>query len=716
MNEIVNLSRRNFVRGSGAALTLAFLLPLYKRPAIAGEMSAHSLNAFLQIGSDGRVTFYSPFIEMGQGTYTSLPMLVAEELDIEMDAIDVVQAPHGDQYKIMFGGTQRFTGGSQSVRSSHEVMRKAGASARAMLIQAAANLWKVPVREIVTDQGSVLHKGSGRKLDYGSLVGKAAKLTPPENPVLKSPSECRYIGKPVKRTDSAAKSDGSAEFGIDIRLPGMLYAAVKKSPVYGTAPGGFDSEAVKGMPGVVAVEEIPQGVAVVADSFWRAKQALDKLPISYQPSENQNFSSTQLAQEMRARLDEAGVTAENQGDVTSAFNDAAQMISGTYEVPFLAHVTMEPMNCTAHVTDSFCELWAPNQGVDFFAQTASQITGLPLDKIRINTPYLGGGYGRRFYTDFAEQAILLSQKTGKPVKVIWTREEDVHQDFFRPMTLVKHRAAFDKSGAVSAWHSTLVGEGPIGRLFGTQAGQADRSVVEGARHQPYRIANKRVDWVQHQHPVPIGFWRSVGHSFNGFITESFIDEMADTAKVEPLQFRRKLLAEEPRFMNALNSVAELAGYRPGVITESGKRYAYGLAIHESFGSIVAQAAKVSIANGQPRVQKVWCTVDCGRAINPDTIEAQMQSGISTGLSQALLEEVTFEQGKAVQSNFHDYRILPPALMPEVEVKIIESGAKLGGIGEPGTPPTAAAVANAVFKLTGERVRRLPMSHYRFKEL
>ncbi len=709
MNRISNLSRRQFLTGSASGLTLAFLLPIHPRRALASKSSkSPALTAFLSLSSEGKVTFYNPFIEMGQGTYTSLPMLIAEEMDIDLDSIEVTQAPHGDEYKIMFGGTQRYTGGSRSIRSSYDLMRTVGASARAMLLQAGAQVLDLPLVELGTDHGNVHHKKSGRRMSYGQLAEIAGTLPVPESPPLKPESEFRYIGKPVKRKDTRAKTDGTAEFGIDVKVPGMLYAAVKRNPVYGEEIRSVDADSVKSMRGVIAVERIPQGVAVVADSYWRAKQALDKLPITYKAGSNRNFSSENLSKEMRARTDESGVIAENQGDVSSAFSEASKKIEALYEVPFLAHTTMEPMNCTAHVTNDHCELWAPNQGVDFFAQLAAKITGLSLDRITVHTPYLGGGYGRRFYQDFAEQALVLAKKTGKPIKVIWTREEDIQHDFFRPMTVVKHRAAITPDQQVSGWHISLVGEGPSGRLFPLKPGQADKSVIEGAIHQPYSITHKRVDWIKHSHPVPIGFWRSVGHSYNGFITESFIDEMAFATGKEPVELRRQLLRDSPRHLGVLEATLALANYQAGVIFDGNQRYAFGVAVHESFGSIVGQIAKVSVTDGQPVIHKIWCCIDCGKVVNPDTIEAQMQSGISTGLSQLLLEEVTFKEGKAIQSNFHDYPILGPEMMPDVEVSILNSDAPAGGVGEPGTPPAAAAVSNALFKLSGTRIRKLPI--------
>lgn len=714
MSKPVELSRRSFIQGSLAGLTLAFALPMKARGALLfANQKATMLNAFLNIAPDGRITYFSPFIEMGQGTYTSLPMIIAEELDADLAMFEVEQAPLGDDYKLAFGGTMRITGGSTAVRSSYDIMRQVGASVRELMLQAAANYWKVPAARLITELGFVVDAQSGERIGYGMLAPLAAQGKLPSQPKLKNPADFRYIGKPVKRTDSFAKSHGQAKFGIDISVPGMVYATVKKNPVFGKGVRSFNPEYVMNMPGVLGVEPIPGGVAVIADSFWHAKKGLDQLEVEFETSESELVSSESISKDMRTKLDVPGVEAENRGDVVKAFKEATQKLEAVYEVPFLAHVTMEPMNCTAWVTKDKCELWAPNQGVDTFAQVAAQITGLPLEKILVHTPYLGGGFGRRSFPDYAVQAVLLSKQLSRPVKLVWTREEDISQDFYRPMTLAKHQAAFNSEGALTAWQSTLVGDGPWGRLFGLGPNEADRSVIEGATHQPYAVENRRVEWLGHQHPVPVGWWRSVGHSYNGFITESFVDEMADTAGVEPVAFRRMLLVNAPRFLKVLETAIQMADYQPGLLGGNAP-YAMGFAMHESFGSIVAQVAKVTLESGQPRVLKVWCVVDCGMMVNPNTIEAQMQSGISTGLSQALFEELVISEGRVQQSNFHDYPILPPHLMPEVAVSIIESGAPMGGIGEPGTPPIAAAVANALFKLSGVRVRRLPMKHYNFE--
>jgi isoquinoline 1-oxidoreductase beta subunit len=716
MTAMTNLSRRGFIAASGTAaggLALGFALPLDNRLARATGAGGGRLNAFITIAPDGSITFYSPFIEMGQGTYTSLPQIVAEELDAPMAAMRVEQAPHGDDYKIMFGGTQRFTGGSLSVRSSYDTLRKVGAAARAMLIEAAAGKWGLPRGDLTTEPGHVVHAASGRRASYGELAAAAAELTPPDDPPLKEPGAFRLIGKPVKRTDMAAKSNGSAIFGIDVKVPGMVYAAVRQSPVFGGEVSSFDAAAIKGMPGVIAVDTVPNGVAVVADRFWRAKSALAALPVTFEGGKAAGFTSEDHAAALRARTDEPGRTAEDKGDVAAAFGQAAQTLEAVYHAPFLAHVTMEPMNATAEVTAERCTVWAPNQGADASARVAARITGLPLDRITVVTPYLGGGYGRRFMQDFTAHAVTLAKKIGRPVKVVWTREEDIRHDHYRPQTVAKHRAALDGGGRFSGWHTTLVGEGPIGRHMPQAMEEGlDPTILDGAWKQPHAVDHRRVDWVEHRHPTPIGFWRSVPHSFNGFFTESFIDEVAHAAGIEPVEFRRRLLQSAPRYLKVLETIVEMASYRPDVWTEDGTAYAMGVAVHESFGSIVGQVAKVSIAGGQPVPHHFWCAVDCGSMVNPEIIVAQMESGISTGLSQALLEEIEMEDGRVVQSNFDTYRILPPHLMPQVEVRIIESGAKKGGIGEPGTPPAAPALANAAFKLTGERIRRLPFARYR----
>lgn len=720
--ENLSLTRRQFLGLSAAAGASVLLLGVTLPTACARlEESGKSqdINAFIGIGADGKVIFQNPFIEMGQGTYTSIPAIMAEELDVDMATITVVQAPHGPDYKIMFDNSIRFTGGSLSVRSSYMTMRKAGATARAMLIEAAAGQWGVKPGDCATEAGKVVHVASGKTLGYGELVEKAAKLTPPKDVALKDAAAFRLIGQPVKRTDSLAKSTGAAEFGIDVKIDGMLHAAVMQSPVFGGKLVSFDQDAVLKMPGVVAVEAIPNGVAVIADHYWHAKKALEKLPVTFDEGPNARFSSGDYKKSLQAALNEPGHVAEEVGDAARALAAAAKKIDAEYHAPFLAHATMEPMNCTALVTQGHCTVWAPNQGADFVAAVAAEITGLKPEAIEIITPFLGGGFGRRFVMDYAIQAITLAKKhPGKPIKVIWSKEEDIQHDHYRPMSAAKFSAGFDKQGNLVALLITSVGEGPMSRLMPgfVKNPDLDNSVFEGTVELPYAIAHKRTNVVNV--PVgqaPIGFWRSVGHSQNCFYKESFIDEMAHAAGADPLEFRLKLLAEQPRFKKVLETAAHLAGWKGKPWTdEGGRKRAMGVALHESFNSIVAEVAEVSLdQDGEFKVERVYCAVDCGFAVNPAIVKRQIESGVCYGLSAAMGEEITLENGRVVQHNFDNYPILRPDQMPVVDVEIVNSGAPLGGIGEPGTPPIAPAVCNALFMLSGQRIRGLPLSQYTF---
>lgn len=721
MTAITNVTRRGFLGGSAAALgglVLGVRLPLGGRAAQAADNADGTLNAFLTVAPDGKVTFQNPFCEMGQGVWTSIPTIIAEELDVDLADVTIEDAPPGKDYQIMFGGTMRFTGGSSSVRASYDTLRKAGAAARAMLVAAAASRWSVPAGECTTEPGKVVHETSGRSLAYGDLAADAASLDAPEEPKLKDPAQFRLIGQPLKRTDTHLKVNGKAGFGLDVRVPGMVYAAVKQSPVYGGTVASYDQSAVKDMPGFVAVVEIPRGVAVVADTYWHARKALEALPVEYDDGSNADLDSETLLEAMQARFDEAGETAESEGDAVSALEGAAARYEAVYSAPFLAHATMEPMNCTADVREDSCEIWAPNQGPDFVVQVARQITALPVDAITVHTPFLGGGFGRRFILDYVSQAVTVSKAVGKPVQVIWTREEDTQHDFYRPMETAKLRAGLDTAGMPVALHTTVVGDGPIRRHMAQFMSDpsVDDSVVEGLVAQPYAIPAKRTDYVYHSLPVPIGFWRSVGHSINAFVYESFMDEMAEAAKVDPLEYRQRLLTSRPRELHILETIAEMADYRPGTWTaDDGSKRAMGCAIHESFGSLVGEVAEVSVEDGEARVHNVWVGFDCGSYVNPEIIRAQAMSAVVYGLSQTLLEAVTIEKGRAAQANFDTYPILPPDRMPHVEVQVIASGAPMGGVGEPGTPPIAPAVCNAIAKLTGQRIRRLPLSQYDLKE-
>lgn len=691
-----------------------------KIPINSAEAKGHDaavLNVFIGLDENGVVTFQNPFIEMGQGTYTSLPVIIAEEMDLDMANIKVVQAPHGKDYKILFNNTIRFTGGSLSVRSSYPILRTAGATARAMLIAAAANKWGVKADECKTEPGFVVHEPSGKKLPYGQLAKLAAKQPVPKDIKLKDSAAFRLIGKPVKRTDALVKATGAAMYGMDTGVKGMLYAAVRHIPEFGGTIASIDKKAALLMPNVLAVEEIPNGIAVIAKDYWHAKKALEALPITFSAVKNGGFSSEAYLKTLKSSFNAASVNAENIGDALAALKTAAKTIEAEYHVPFIAHATMEPANCTALVTRKHCTVWAPNQGADFVAELASKITGLSLDKIEVITPFLGGGFGRRFILDFVGEAVTLANNhKGKAIKVIWSREEDLQHGHYRPMSAAKFRAGFDADGNPLALHVTTVGEGPMGRLMPgfLKDPKLDASIFEGTVEQPYAIPNKRGDVVNiSAKPTPICFWRSVGHSQNAFFKESFIDEMAHQGNVDPVEFRRKLLAEKPRFKKVLDTAVKMAGWKPKAWDVNGKKHAFGVALHESFNSIVAEVAEVALDDGILKVVKVWCAVDCGFAVNPAIVKMQMESGICFGLSAAMGEAITIEQGQAKESNFDTYPILRSDQMPAVEVEIINSGEAMGGIGEPGTPPIAPAVCNAIFALTGKRIRSLPLSQYTF---
>lgn len=697
---------------------LGFSLPETSSAAAAAGAKPAAVNAFVSIARDGSITFFNPFVEMGQGTFTSVALPLMEELDADLSALRVEEAPIGPAYRIQFNNTLRITGGSSSVRSSYDTLRRAGATARAMLIAAAAQQWGVPDAEIGTEPGFVIHSRSGRRVSYGELAPAAAALQPPAEVKLKDARKFRILGKPVPRTDAAVKANGQAIFGIDVQADGMLVAAVKQSPVWGGKAEKVDQSAVANMPGVVAVEELSNGVAVLADNYWHARKALDKLPVQFGGGTAPQFSSEAYLAKIRSRLDEEGYKAENRGDARAAFASAAKKIEAEYHAPFLAHATMEPQNCSALVKDGRCTVWAPNQAIDFVAQIAAKVANLPLEAIEVHTPFLGGGFGRRVVLDYVEHAVTLAARhPGKPVKVIWSREEDMQHDYYRPLTAAKYRAGFDANNQPVAVSITTVGDGPGRQLFKAfmQNPDFDDSVVEGSYEEPYAVPNWRSDYVYEPCPAPLGFWRSVGNSHNAFFKESFIDEMAHAAGQDPVAFRRTLLQKEPRFLKVLDTAAAMAKWNGGKRrTVDGREHAMGIALHKSFGSIVAEVVEVSLdESGLPVVHKVWCAIDCGFAVNPLLLVHQAEGAIAFGLSAALHEEITIKDGRTVNGNFDTYPILTAQEMPEVAVQIINSGEALGGIGEVATPPIAPAVCNALFTLTGKRVRSLPLSSQTF---
>ncbi|WP_212402251.1 xanthine dehydrogenase family protein molybdopterin-binding subunit [Bradyrhizobium liaoningense] len=723
----VNLSRRSFVGASLGALVLGVALPgsrALAQTAAAAAKAAPRVSAFLEIRADSSVLLRSPFIEGGQGIATAMAQIVGEELDADPASFTVECAPAGSDYRIMNG--QRFTGGSRSVRSSYETMRRIGASARQMLLQAAANRLQVPVASLTTEPGRVRHAASNRTLDYGTLATDAAALPVPESVTLRDEKDFRWIGKPVARLDARDKSTGKAVYSIDMQVDGMLRAAVQHAPRLSLEPGAFANEAeVKAMPGVHSIHRLPGAVAVVADRWWRARRAVETLKVTWDEpvsSASRKMPADYSSEGRKAQLAAApgpGVTAETVGDAAAALKGAAKTVTATYDAPYLAHGQLEPPSALARWNDDgTLDLWLPNQAPEMFQGLAAKAAGIPPEKVKIHSPVLGGFFGRHFIYETANpfpQAILLSKAVGRPVKLIWSREEEFLRDALRPMGLVRFRAGLDANGMPVAFDAEAVGEGPVGRWFGRKPDAADSSSVEGISGKPYAIPNRRVAHVVVDDPAIIGFWRSVGHSMNDFFYETFFDEVADAGKQDPFELRLRLLADKPRHKTLLEAVGELSGgWKRGPFTApDGSKRARGVAMASPFGSEVATIAEVSLKSGAVAVHDVWVAIDPGRIVNPGIIEAQVNSAVALGLSSALLEEVVYAKGVPQARNFDGYPILPPDRMPRVHVRIVESGAPMGGIGEPGLPGVPPAVVNAVAALTGQRVRSLPLSKMKF---
>jgi isoquinoline 1-oxidoreductase beta subunit len=713
MNGIKNVSRREFLKAGaliGGGLVLGVSLP---SAAMSGQKSAKaavaSLNAFVRIGTDDFVTIVVNHSEMGQGVYTSLPMLVNEELEADWAKVRLEAAPVDPAYNHTAFGMQ-MTGGSTSVWSEYDRLRQMGAAAREMLIEAAAKQWKVDPASCTAEKGKVVHS-SGKSLSYGKLAKKAAALPVPKDVKLKDPSKHTIIGKPMRRLDTPEKVNGAAKFGLDVSLPGMLTAVVARPPVFGAKVASVRDGKAKAVPGVKAVALVPSGVAVIAKDFWSANKGRDALEIAWDEGPNANLSTATMREQYAALARTPGLAAKKEGDVDSAMTKAAKQISAEYAVPYLAHATMEPMNCTVDLRRNTCEIWTGTQFQTADRTAAAKVAGLRPEQVKVHTMYLGGGFGRRANpaNDFVVEAVHVAKAAKTPVKVVWTREDDTRGGYYRPMWYDRIAAGLDERGNPVAWKHTIVGQSI---LAGTPFESAmvkhgiDETSTEGAADLPYAVPNLLVDLHSPRTGVPVLWWRSVGHSHTAFVVESFLDELAHAAGKDPYEYRKGLLAGHPRHLGVLNLAAEKAGW--GTPVQSGRTR--GIAVHESFGSYIAQVAEVSVAPaGQIRVHRVVCAVDCGKYVNPEIIRAQIESGIVFGLSAALHGAITLRDGKVEQSNFHDYPLLRLAEMPEVEVHIVESQEKSGGIGEPGVPPIAPAVANAVFTLTGKRIRELPMT-------
>ena len=704
------LDRRDFLKktatGSGA-LIIGFYLP-GKLEALAASPPAGSaaLNAWVRIASDNTVTLIIDKSEMGTGVTTSLPMLLAEELEFDWKKVEFEFAPAATQYFNPIFGLQG-TGGSTSVRASWEPLTRAGAAAREMLVAAAAKKWYVEPSACHVDNGAVVHNASGKRLTYGALAEDAAKLPVPANPALKDPKTYKYIGKPIKRLDTAVKINGKAEFGIDVRLPKMQHAVVARCPVFDGKVKSFDASKAKAVRGVKQVLQISSGIAVLADNTWSAMEARRALQIEWDEGPNAAVSSDSIRKLYLENAEKTGAIARKDGDADAALASAAKKVEAVYEVPFLAHATMEPMNCAAEVRADGCDIYAPTQFQTFNQNTGAKLTGLKPEQVRIHTTYLGGGFGRRAEQDFVAEAVELSKAVNAPVQVTWSREDDMQHDFYRPATFTKLTGGLDADGMPIAWKCRVVGPSIMSRFFpGSVKNGLDGSSVEGIVESKYAIPNFFCDYVLTETGVPVGFWRSVGNSQNGYITECFIEELAKAAGKDSFEFRRKLLANAPRHRGVLELAAEKAGW--GKPLPSGQTR--GIAVVESFGSFVAEVAEVSFnkSSGEVKVHRVVCAVDCGRHVNPDIIAAQMESCIVYGLTAALKGQITIEKGRVEQGNFNDYEMLRLNEMPKVEVHIVPSNEAPGGCGEPGTPPIAPAACNAIFAVTGKPIRRLPI--------
>ncbi len=707
----VRLGRRAVLAGASAGLVLAVAPPAGADAPAPGAPS--SFGAFIQIADDGAVTIVAPCFELGQGSQTGLAMVVADELGADWAQV-AIRAPGLNPAYRTPGRSVQNTSGSQMVRRWFLPLRTSAAAAREMLTLAAAARWSVEPAAC-TAQGSVVrHLPTGREASFASLAAAAAALPRPERPVLRDGS--RLTGTPVPRRDIPAKVDGSTQFGIDVRVPGLRYAAIRQAPVFGSKLVSVDDAAVRTRRGVIAVVRLPDAVAVVADSFWRARSAVEALEPVFTDEKQGSVTSQQIAAGQVAGLAGEAAPATQAGDAGAVFAAAqpGQVFEADYAVPFLAHASMEPMTCTAHVTDDHCVLWIPTQDLTTAAATASRVSGLPPASVQVHATYAGGAFGRKFEQDFVAQATAISRAVRQPVQLIWTREEDIQHDFYRPAVHARLAAVMGDDGTVSAFKIRLAGPSVVEHTIGAALikgsdpagllGISTETSSAPGKLQQYAVPNVLAEFAYQPTHVPVGYWRAVGASHNGFFIESFIDELAVAAKQDPYRFRRRLLSDSPRALAVLDKAAAEAGW--GLPLAPGRFR--GIAFAECVGSFVAEVAEVSVTNGQLTVHSIVGVIDCGTAVNPDSVRAQMQGCITMGLSAALKEEVTIDQGRVSQSNFHDYEIVKMAEAPRIDVHIIQSGGEIGGAGEAGLPATAPAVANAVFAATGRRLRSLPL--------
>jgi isoquinoline 1-oxidoreductase beta subunit len=704
-------SRRRFLRAGAAAgggLMLSLRLPFANHEAQAADTDGFAPNAFVHVGADGQIVLTMPYVEMGQGTYTAVAMLIAEELEVALNQVRLEHAPPNEKLygNPLLGGIQA-TGNSNAIRAAWTPMRQAGAVARTMLVSAATKRWNVDAASCRAQGGEVLHAPTGRSIKYGELAADASRLPVPHDVALKRPQDFKFIGTPAKRLDTPSKVNGTAVYGIDARPPGVKIATLAQSPVFGGRVKSVNDAAAIAVKGVRQIVRLDDAVAVVADHMGAAKKGLAALVIEWDDGPHAKLSTKDIAGELEKATLNAGPVAQNIGNVDAAMARAATKVEAAYEVPFLAHATMEPMNCTVHVRNDGCEVWVGSQVVARAQAAAAKVTGLPLGKVVVHNHLIGGGFGRRLEVDGVTRAVEIAKRVDGPVKVVWTREEDIQHDMYRPYFFDRLSAGLDQKGVPVAWNHRFAGSSVIARwvppLF---KNGLDPDTTEGAIDLAYTLPNMHVEYLQVEPAgIPTAFWRSVGPSHNVFVTESFMDELAAAAKQDPVAYRLALLERSPRAKAVLALAAEKAGWGQPLPDRVGR----GVSVQFAFSNYMAQVAEVEVSkNGAVRVRRVVCAVDCGTPINPDTVQAQVQGAIIFGITAALHGEITLNNGRVEQTNFDTYQMLRINEAPAIEVHIVQSSEPPGGMGEPGTSAIAPAVTNAIFAATGRRLRKLPV--------
>lgn len=717
-------TRRRFLGGGAAGLIVGFVSLAPRKARAGGEepslkvigggsdetgaaFKGFAPGGFIRIAPDNTITFIIPSVEMGQGVYTGESMLIAEELDVGLDQVRVVPAPPNEKlYREPLLKSQA-TGGSTSIRGTWTPLRQAGAAARMMLVAAAADQWYVPPNECTTERGIIHHAASGRTLTYGAVAAAASKHSVPKDVALKSPDAFKLIGTPARRIDTPSKADGSAKYGMDVKIAGMRSAAVSICPIVGGKLKSLDDKAARAMPGVVDVVKIDNAVAVIADHFWNASEAAKALDIEWEAGDHASLASADIVNDMKS-LSQQGkpVMGRTVGDVDAAYGRAKRKVEALYQLPFLAHATMEPINTVVHVRADACEIWLGTQAPASVQKTAAKVSGLPEDKVIVHNHLIGGGFGRRLVADSVEQAVAIAKQVPYPIHIIWTREQDIKHDLFRPAYYDHIAAGLGDDGLPIVFTDRVTGASVLGDYLpqGLPQGVLDSDAVEGAAETPYDFPVLRVDWVRQMVPVKVNWWRGVGPTHNVFVVESFMDELAVASGRDPVEFRRALLGKNKRALNALNRVAEMSNWGQSLPP----RTAQGLSLHDSFGSYLAVVLQVNVdQDGNVKLQKIHAAMDCGIAINPDSVKAQIEGGLVFGLSAALYNGITFADGRVEQNNFNDYRQMRINEVPPIEVEVLKSGESPGGIGETGTVSAAPALGNAIYRATGVRLRELP---------